>query len=287
MPDGGIQLYEAIVVDSQPDGEPPGHILVQIPELFGDGIDVPVSIAPLFPGWFAGGWQSVPSVISPDEDEENVRVVVVHLARNTFRWMGTSQAYDFITDNPGTRAGARSGDGRHAIYMDDAGGVYIEAGSDNNDGPVNFLSIAPDDTILMQTSDGSLVQLTPTQAVLMDATGDVLELADGTITMMQRDGVSYLSLQDGDVSVLGGTVVQINGGTIELGGGVSSPGDAYILSSSFLSDLSSVCSDIIAIGAAIPSMTPYVATNAATMLANIATSLGAGAPYLSTRIFGD
>ncbi len=279
-----IQLYEAIVTDAAPDASLPGHIKVQIPELFED-VELPISIPPLFPGWTAGGWQSIPSVDNPDGGDS--RVIVIRLGNQSFRWIGTGQADAFISDNPGTRAGARSGDGRHRIWIDDTDGFFAQVASDS-EAPSNYININPDDTIRMQTADGTTLAMTETQFVAINASGDALILdSDNGVSLTHQGGVANLSLRSGDVAALSGSAVQINGGTIEMGGGVIPPIHGYILSLTFLADLALLAADVVAAGAAIPSMSPYVATNATNMIAKIATSLSAGAPYLSTRISGD
>lgn len=280
-----IQLYEAVVIDAAPDDALPGHIKVRIPELF-DDLEVPITIPPLYPGWFAGGWHSVPSAVNPDDDSGEVRVVVIRLGNLSFKWIGTSQSDAFITDNPGTRSGARSGDGRHRVFVDDGAGFFVEIGSDS-ESTSNFISVAPDDKITIQTADGAVIALDDANLNLLNSAGDVLSMADGNITLMQKDGIANLSLRGGDIAALSGSVVQISGGTIELGSGAVPPIHGYILSLTFLADLALVCADIIATGAAIPGMVPYVATNTISMVTKIGSSLGAGAPYLSTRITGD
>jgi hypothetical protein len=280
-----IQLYEAVVTDAAPDANLPGHIKVRIPELF-DDLEVPITIPPMYPGWFAGGWHSVPSALNPDTDAEDVRVIVIRLGNMSFKWIGSSQSDAFITDNPGTRAGARSGDGRHRLFLDNTAGFFSQIASDTED-TFNFISVAPDDTIVIQTADGSTMSLSEKQVNLLTADGDVLSMNDGDITLMQQDGVASLSLRTGDIAALSGKNVQISGSTIELGGGTIPPIHPYVLSMTLLADLVAVLADVVAIGAAIPTMTPFVATNAISMIAKVSTSLSAGAPYLSTRISGD
>lgn len=114
--------FEAIVTDPAPDDAAPGNIRVRIPELFGDS-EVPLDIAPLFPGWTAGGWQSVPGSTTPENTE--TRVIVIRVGPSSYRWIGTSQPWSTVTDAPGTIAGARSGDGKHWIILDNAKGVII------------------------------------------------------------------------------------------------------------------------------------------------------------------
>lgn len=281
-----VELYEAIVVDGAPDPGLPGHIKVQIPELF-DEEDLPVLIPPIYPGWHAGGWASVPVPVNPDGGDEPVRVIVARVGPESYRWIGTSQGFDLITAaEAGTRAGARSGDGRHTVYIDNSNGVFLTVGSDS-ESTENYMVLGPDNVLQAQTADGAYFRLGGTQATVMNSAGDILMLDDGSITLMQKDGVSYLSLNTGDVTALAGTTIQISGGTVEIGDGIIPPIHNYILALTFMADLSLVMSDIVAIGAGIPAGLPVVATNAIAMIASIATSLASGAPYLSTRTFSD
>ena len=112
-----VQLYEAIVIDGAPDRNLPGHIQVKIPDLYRDNI-VPCLVPPMFPNWTGGGWQSLPSEVNPDGG--NVRVIVAHIGRGSFRWLGTSQVFQLIADGQSKgRAGARSGGGKNFVYIDD------------------------------------------------------------------------------------------------------------------------------------------------------------------------
>jgi hypothetical protein len=43
------QIFEAIVTSGSPSSAHPGHIVVQIPELYPEGVDFPVLIPPVFP----------------------------------------------------------------------------------------------------------------------------------------------------------------------------------------------------------------------------------------------
>ena len=244
-----VQLYEAEVIDGRPDANLPGHIKVKIPQLFRDN-EVPTLIPPMYPGSPFGGWQSIPWPVNPDDDSVPIRVIIAHLGGNSFRWLGTSQSWSEVSDNPETRSGARSADGRHHVTLDSDLGVELSA----------------------SFSDGK------THTLNLNAAGIRLE---------HEDGVSFLSMESGDITRLNGGSVKISGTTIEMGGGVVPPTHPYFLSLTYLADLSLVMTDIIAIGVAIPTMMPYVAANATSMLAKISTSLSAGAPYLSSRITGD
>lgn len=161
----GVQIFEAIVTDVAPDSSMPGFIKVKIPELFGSD-EVPYLIGPVYPGWTAGGWHSVPSDTLPssDTDEDVVRVLVVKLAPYTYRYIGTTQGWSTIEDSPGSICGARSPDGKHTILFD-ADGARISAFED-----ASVLNLLSDEARLSGTkirltsaADGSA----PTEPVIL------------------------------------------------------------------------------------------------------------------------
>jgi hypothetical protein len=286
-----LRFYEAIVMNGAPDPELPGHLSVMIPGLYGAN-EVPVLVPPLYPGCHAGGWQSNPTEVNPDDPDGGLegnppRVTVVQFGYESFFWIGTSQAWDFISAKPGKRAGARSGDGRHSVYIDDELGVYITAGSDSEEETRNFIGVGTDDTVQMRNATGGMASISTNQALLMSPGGDVLCMDDNGVLLLHRGGLAGLSLRNGDLAALNAKAAQINAGTIELGGGSAPPIHPYMLTLEFLADMLTVLTDVIAIGAAIPTLTAYVATNATTMASKIGTSLSTGAPYLSKRIKGD
>jgi hypothetical protein len=128
----GTQFFEAIVTDPAPDSSMPGFIKVKIPELFGQN-ELPHLVGPVYPGWTAGGWHSVPSASLPSSvtDETDVRVLVVKLAPYVYRYVGTTQGWDAIEADPGAICGARSPDGKHTILLD-ADGLHLSAFEDNH-----------------------------------------------------------------------------------------------------------------------------------------------------------
>jgi hypothetical protein len=282
-----VRLYEAVVVDGNPDPDLPGYIRVRVPELFGND-EVPVLIPPLYTGASFGGWHSVPRALDPDTEDE-LRCIVMHLGNLSFRWIGTSQPFPTVLERPTTAVGARSPDGRHSVIMDSELGVYLTAGSDNVEDEFSYISIDPrEDVVSISTSTGSVAQFTENLVHIQNFDGDVLQLdATNGVTLMHSNGIASLNLKSGDVAALSGSVVQVNGGSIELGGGVVPPLNPYMLSLSFLADMQLLMTDIIAIGAAIPSGLPYVPTNAISISGKIATSITVGPPYLSTRVYGD
>jgi hypothetical protein len=221
-----LQLYEAIVVDAAPSGGAPGHLSVQIPELFGEDT-LPVTVAPLFPGWSGGGWQSVPGTVTPDGQQ--TRVIVAQLGPESFRWIGTSQWWDFVAGAPGAQSGARSGDGRHRVYLSNDIGIGLET----------------------------------------DLGGSIVVRADGSVDVTSTGAAGE---------------VRLNATLIHLSDGLVPPIDAYILSAAFFTALIAALAEVVAIGAA--TIPPVPTPNTAALLSNLTTSLSAGPPYLSSRIFG-
>lgn len=117
-------FYEAIVTNSAPDDQMPGYIKVKVPGLCGE-LELPFLVGPIYPGWTAGGWHSTPKVEVPSgDDETQARVIVVQMAPNVFRYIGTTQGWSEIEDSAGESAGMRSFDGSHSILVD-ADGVRI------------------------------------------------------------------------------------------------------------------------------------------------------------------
>jgi len=284
-----VRLYEAVVVDGNPDPNLPGHIEVRIPELYGNEAVAPTLIPPLYPGASFGGWQSVPQASNPDEPEAEVRVVVAHMGLQTFRWLGTSQPFSAIAADPANRVGARSKDGRHSIFMDSVLGTFISIGSDNV-ATSTFIVLDPtDDSITMTTATGAVVQISENLIHLQNLAGDVLQLDDTNgVKLMHNGGIASLDLRTGDVAALSGSAVQINGGTIEMGGGVIPPVHPYLLTLLYLADISASLAEIVAVFAVPgPLIGPLPLPTTAATIVKIATSLSTGAPYLSIRISGD
>lgn len=286
-----VKLYEAVVTDGNPDPDLPGFIEVRIPELFGDNV-IPNLVAPMYPGASFGGWQSVPQAENPINGNE-VRVIVAHMGRLSFRWLGTADAFSAILTDPENRVGCRSKDGRHALFLDNLAGFFTAVQSDTVD-EMSLISVSPsDDTIVIQTATGETIQLSPEQVAIVApdvdaAVSHVLQMdVTNGVQVMHKDGVSYISLEDGDITKVNGFVVQISGSTIELGDGSVNPTHAYILSTTFFTDLITVMSEIVAIGAGIPAGSPVPTPGATAMSSKLTTSLSSGLPYLSSRIFGD
>ena len=181
-----MQVFEAVVTDAAPDGAPAGHIKVYCPAIAGTA-ELPTLVAPLYPGWTGGGWQSVPQTTLPETDnddpdaEENVvRVIILALTPYDLRWIGTAQIWSEIADNASTRCGVRSRKGHHKITIDDDDGVLIEVSDAAlpNGPDKNSLLIGTDDTVTLSNSsgyklllDGLTIRLTnnvgPTQPPVM------------------------------------------------------------------------------------------------------------------------
>lgn len=283
-------LYEAEVVDGNPDASRPGHIKVKIPQLFRDK-EFPGLIPPLFPGSPFGGWQSIPTSINPDDNSLPVRVVVIHLGGSAFRWLGTSQWWSEITENAGTRVGVRSPDGRHKITLDSTEGFFVAVESDADEDSSASVAISPSgDSIIMSVRTGVKLEMSPNKMewTVPQNSGQHKITADNSgVVISAAENNSSLSMTSGGQTDLVGGTVNIIGDNINLKGSVGPATHAYLLSTTFFTDLALVLADLLATGAAIPSMSPYVAANATTMISKITTSMTSGAPYLSSRIKGN
>jgi hypothetical protein len=145
-----VRLYEAVVTEAAPSGEPAGFITVRCDELL-FGQNLPVSVGPLFPGWTGGGWQSSPLPASPDGGDS--RVIIIELATETYRWLGTSEEWSWITDGKGKRAGMRSSDGKRVIQVDDDSGVLISIDS----GP--SIELKNGNQVLIKTNAGMTIDI--------------------------------------------------------------------------------------------------------------------------------
>lgn len=282
---GDPRYFSALVIDNQ-DPDKQGRLQLQIPALSGDDPYpdwVPHLGAGAGPG-ATGGWFPPPA--------EAIVVVTVDDADRVW-WMGSefgakNSIPPFLVENYGKRGGASSPDGRHVWALDnDSGFLLLVANPDDAKGPKNYVALGTDGTFKAGTHDGATLVLSETQAAILSPAGDVLLLdVENGVVLAQAAGTSSLALLEA-AAKLSGTAVQINGGTIELGDGVTPPLNPYLLTLSFFADLALVLPEIVAIGAGIPSGLAVPAPNAGTMAGKIATSLGAGAPYLSTRITGD
>lgn len=284
-----MRIYEAIVVNSAPTGAPPGHITVKCPELGGDN-ELPFTVAPLYPGWTAGGWHSVPQAVPPETDVgvTEVRVLVAALSQYDLRWIGTSQQWSEITDNSATRCGARSPKGHHKIIVDDDVGVQIvvsEASSPT--GAKNYLSIGADNSVQIGTKDGDVFYINGSTISLVNSDGDTFVMSGSNgISLVHHGGADMISVADGAVKVIGGDVQVVGGAVTVVGqGGVTltdstlgaTPTNKMVLGDAFMQDLMT----FLTACAGDAAMSPGVAAGANVFLANVIASIAFGSPYLS------
>lgn len=267
----------------------PGFVKVKIPELFGDN-ELPNLVGPIYTGWTAGGWQCVPGTTLPDSDtnETVVRVIVVRLSPYIYRYIGTTQGWDVIENSPGTKCGARSPNGLHYIVMENDDGIQIVVSSLDGGDAKNFLSIGTDGTVTIGVNAGSIVHLADGTVSVQDSSGNTFILSeDNGIALSHSGGTELLSLSDGqakligtDVLVAGGAVTIVGQGGIVLTNdllGVAST-EPLILGSTFLTALAAALTELVAA----PTGLGMPTTNTMSMITDITTSLGAGAPYLSS-----
>lgn len=277
------QLYEAIVHDIGPFEDHPGALIVRIPEVYGDD-PCPDLVEPLWTGWSGGGWHGVPDLTLPSDEEGDVRVLVLKIGHGTWRWLGHSQGWSAVTDRPGTRSGARSGNGNSRVSLDNDLGILsaVKSEVDGYTDKSSYMWVGPTNNMTMQTADGVLIQLSDEKITILSPDGCAIAVGGGKITMLHADGVANMELRDGHVVNIGGNVIQMNAGTIQMGDGATPPTDGFILSTAFLTALNLVLVEVAAAAAASAVPSP----NTAAMQTAIATSLSSGAPYLSTRIKG-
>jgi hypothetical protein len=288
-----VQVYEAIVVNSAPDGAPPGHISVYCPEIAGSE-ELPVTVAPLYPGWTAGGWHSQPQSVLPETesasggDDDKVRVIIMAVTQYDLRWIGTSQYWSEITDNP-TRCGARSPKGHHKVILDDDAGVQIVVSdASNTSGPKNYMSIGTNNAVVLATADGATLYMEDGVVSILNSAGDTLVLdSSNGISIVHNGGGEILALESGLAKLIGANV-QIVGGVVTVvgQGGIAltndpltvAPTEPLVMGSTFMSALNTFLLGCIADAA----MSPGVATAATVLQAQVAISIALGSPYLST-----
>ncbi len=192
-----VGLFEAIVVNEAPDPELPGYISVKIPELFGDA-EVPEPIPPLFPGGISG-WGGITPSTAPPADETipdnatDVKVTVIRIAPETFRWFGTSQGWKFLTDNAGKVCGARSPDGKKQIYLSNDDGFFAGVTDDFN--TFHRIAIGTDGKIqVLRNDDGGGMEADSTSTRIIGTIVKVTTDATGaTTTEMMVLGESYMT----------------------------------------------------------------------------------------------
>lgn len=128
--------------------------------------------------------------------------------------------------------------------------------------------------------------------LVLDEDGGLrIEIAGGHVVRVAPAGdggvpaaVEIALAGGGSIRIAGGAV-EVNGTAIALGDGTTPPLHPFLLTNIFLAQLAGVLAEVVAIGAA-ATPAPIPTTLTAQLIADIATSLSAGAPLLSTRIKG-
>jgi len=284
-----LRTYRALVTDNA-DPEQLGRLMLQIPELIGEEESYPEWVPPRIPtaAGPGAGWFGVPPIGAP--------VLVEADSAGLLRWSGAEWGAlntppPLLVGNYGRRQGFTSPEGLHSFALDEDNGLILLVGDPANpDGPAMYLTFDPSaDEVKLGTLAGGLVMVNDLQVVIMSPAGHTVLLDDDAdaITLAHQAGAELLSLEAG-VARLHGTDLQLVGGaaTIVGQGGITLtsdtlgvvPTEALLMSVSFLTALAAALPELMAAATAwgIPT------TNTATLLSNIATSLGAGAPYLST-----
>jgi len=289
MIDAAARYFAAVVTDNA-DPDELGRLRVICPELYGeDG-------ATEFPGWIAprvpagagpaSGWWFVPPVDA---------IVALELTPSgELRWTGSGWGQvntvpEFLAGNYPRRSGFTSPEGGHTLALDeDAGLLVLVTDPADPDGPACYLSLNGEDgEAKIGLASGALFLVNGSQVVAMTPEGDtlVLDSANG-ITLAHQGGAEYLALTDG-TAALAGTDVQITAGTATVTASAITltsdpaglaPTEPVILGTTFLTDLAAALPELQAAATAwgLPTV------NTATLIANLATALAAGAPYLST-----
>lgn len=277
--------YYTAVVDDTADPEQRGRLKLVIGELLGEAV---------YPDWIepriAGGPGAAAMFFVPPAGS----VVIVEADdRDQLRWSGgqfggQNSLPAFLLANYPARSGFSAPGGQHLVVADDDVGVYLVSGDpDDPDAARVYLNVnGAEDTIQAATAAGSTLRVAETQAMVMNAAGDLLLLdSDTHILLLHNAGVEYLELKDGTATLAGGSVILSGGAVTVIGGGITltsdntgvAPTEAVILGESFLSDLNTVLAEIVTGLAAVP----FTATQTAAMQAKVAASLAARAPYLS------
>jgi len=163
-------------------------------------------------------------------------------------------------------------------------------------GPKTYVALdASDGSIQMGTATGEVIRMADGQVSIQTGSGHTIALTkDGGVQIAQSDGNDppggevMLEFKDGVAKISAVNAIQLLAGSIELGNGVLPPTDKYILSGAFLADIAGLSADVTALGLAgtggppVPIPTP----GALTLTAGVGTSLAAGPPYLSNLTKG-
>ena len=297
-----MRVFTATVVNVD-DPDQLGRLRLIIPGLYEAEIEFPEWIQPRFP---AAGPGAVAAWLIPPVDA----VVVVEVDEaGELRWHGgevggVNTPPPFLVANYPRRAGMTSPGGLHVLALDDDDGLRIlVVNPDDPDGVAAYIGLdGAAGEAKIGLPSGALFTLNATQAMAMTAAGDTLLLdSDNGIALAHHGGAELVSLTDG-VALLQGTDTQVVGGAVTITGqgGITltsdlsglAPTEPLILGTSLLTDLqaravglASALTEIAAGLALIPSSATATAAEAtawATFAADLATALGAGAPYLST-----
>ena len=233
-----VDVYQALVLDATPDPDQPGALKVKIPELFED-FECPYLVPPLFPGGVLGGWQNVP--LPDSTGDEDRRVLVIRLAPDTFRWIGTSQLSPLLEAYDLTQvSGMISQEKRHAIRILDADGNEVDgislltsaAGWESSPANVTRLDLNPTTGVTLSTQEeaelllhpeGSLELQTKLGRVAVDTSGNVE--AFGPEVKLHHGGLTSAVIIDGTsvsfMSQLGSSLTELS--TLLAGLGLAAP----------------------------------------------------------------
>lgn len=284
-----VRYYPATVVENE-DPDQLHRLRLIIPGITGDETPYPGWVRPRIaggagPGAAACWW--IPPLGA---------CVTIEVNRaGELRWSGSdlggvNTVPAFLAANYPLRAGWTSPSGAHAIALDeDAGLLVLVADPADVDGVKNYLALNGETgEWKVGTKDGGLAVLNATQALLMTPAGDTLVLDETNgIVLCHHAGGEMLELKAGSATLTGGSVLVSGGSVLLVGqGGVTiradltgvTPTEPLVMGASFLADLLAALPELMA--AALAWGLPT--TNTATLVANLATSLGLGAPYLST-----
>lgn len=276
------QVFEALLVDNTPDPERPGFLRLKIPDLSG-GDPYPHLVGPMFAGWVAGGWQSIPAVKTPEG--QPTRLLVHYGGDGTVRWFGTSQLMDIVGSSPGTMSAVRSGDGRHYMLIDSLHGIQMSVKQDGAD-LYSYLSISPSGNLQLQSASNTLLKL-DSGFYLQTSQSHALSMGSGGVLMVHGAGGTFLNLAETSAH-LQGEVVNIGGNAILLGTGQALPTHRYIKSNAFFTDLASALLSVVtALSTPGPLTGPVPLPTVASFASDLITSMTVGDPFLSTRIYGD
>jgi len=152
---------------------------------------------------------------------------------------------------------------------DDRGTFRLSIGRDMDTAARFYVSLDADrDELSISTSSGSRLVVGKTDVAINTSGGDWFTMqadkASG-ITMIRQGGAEMFRLSDGKATTMAAKA-QVFGSEVQLGNGNAAPGDPYILSGQFFSDLAAVLSELAVGVATAPSGVAPLATAMATKL---------------------